>query len=193
MGRFFPRLNDTVMTTKKTLQINLKTIPETGLPVAIDLGPEWFGRWHEEDPGLEFADARITGLVHLSKHGHDLLVRGSLSGQMELACSRCLESFAAPAAIDFDLLLAPRPPTAPAEDGELSLTDLDLDYYTGEIVDLESLLREQIILMMPLKPLCNETCNGLCPQCGANLNFATCVCKTDDVNSPFAQLAKLKT
>ena len=192
MGRFYPRLNDTVMTAKKTLQINLKTIPETGLAVAIDLGPEWFARWHEEDPGLEFADARITGHVHLSKHGHDILVRGSLSGQMELACSRCLEPFAAPAAIDFDLLLVPGPPTAAAAEEELSPTDLDLDYYTGEIVDLESLLREQIILMMPLKPLCDEACKGLCPHCGANLNRETCSCPTDAVNSPFARLAKLK-
>ena len=130
--------------------------------------------------------------MHLSKHGHDILVRGSLSGHMELACSRCLESFAAPAAIDFDLLLVPGPPTASAADEELSRTDLDLDYYTGEIVDLESLLREQIILMMPLKPLCDETCKGLCPHCGANLNRETCACQTDDVNSPFALLAKLK-
>jgi uncharacterized protein len=192
MGRFYPRLNDTAMTAKKTLQINIKSIPETGLPVAIDLGPEWFARWREEDPGLEFTDARITGSVHLSKHGHDILVRGSLSGQMELACSRCLESFAAPAAIEFDLLLVPGPPTAGAADEELSLTDLDRDYYTGEIVDLERLVREQIILMMPLKPLCDETCKGLCLHCGANLNRETCVCKTDAVNSPFAQLAKLK-
>ena len=103
----------------KALQIAIKAIPETGLTVAIDLGPEWFGRWREEDPGLEFADARINGQVSLSKHGHDILVRGSLSGQMELACSRCLESFAAPAAIDFDLLLVPGPPTA-AADEELS-------------------------------------------------------------------------
>jgi uncharacterized protein len=180
------------MTAKKTLQINLKTIPETGLEVAIDLGPEWFARWREEDSDLEFADARITGLVHLSKHGQDILVRGNLSGPMELACSRCLEPFTGPAAIDFDLLLMPGPPTAHAEDEELSLTDLDLDYYIGEIVDLESLLREQIILMLPLKPLCDETCKGLCPQCGANLNLETCLCQTEDVNSPFALLAKLK-
>jgi uncharacterized protein len=112
---------------------------------------------------------------------------------MELACGRCLESFAAPAAIDFDLLLVPGPPTADAADEELSLTDLDLDYYTGEkTVDLESLLREQIILMMPLKPLCDETCKGLCPRCGANLNRETCTCQTGAVNSPFARLAKLK-
>ena len=192
MGKFYPRPHNTAMTTKKTLQINLKTIPEMGLEVAVDLGPEWFARWHEEDPGLDFADARITGRVHLSKHGHDLLVRGNLSGQMELACSRCLEFFAAPATIEFDLLLVPGPPKAGAAKEELSLADLDLDYYTGEIVDLESLLREQIILMMPLKPLCDETCKGLCPYCGANLKRETCTCATDAVNSPFAQLAKLK-
>lgn len=192
MGRFYPHLNDTVMTAKKTLQINLKTIPETGLAVAIDLGPEWFARWHEEDPGLEFAGARITGGVHLSKHGHDILVRGNLSGQLELACGRCLEPFAGPAAIDFDLLLVPGPVNAAAAEEELSLTDLDLDYYTGEIVDLESLLREQIILMLPLKPLCDESCKGLCPHCGANLKRETCSCPTDAVDSPFARLAKLK-
>ena len=179
------------MTAKKTLQINLKTIPETGLEVAIDLGPEWFAQWRAEDPGLEFADARITGLVHLSKHGHDVLVRGSLSGQMELACSRCLEPFAAPAAIEFDLLLVPGPAN-PAAVEELSPDDLDLDYYTGETIDLESIIREQIILMLPFKPLCEEACKGLCPHCGANLNQETCTCKTDAVDSPFARLAKLK-
>jgi uncharacterized protein len=180
------------MTAKKTLQINLKTIPEMGLDVAIDLGPEWFARWHEEDPGLEFTDAHITGDVHLSKHGHDILVRGSLTGQLELACGRCLVPFAAPAAIDFDLLLVPGPVSAAAAKEELSPDDLDLDYYTGETVDLESILREQIILMLPLKPLCEESCKGLCPHCGANLKRETCNCKTDDVNSPFARLAKLK-
>lgn len=180
------------MTAKKTLQINLKTIPETGLAMAIDLGPEWFARWHEEDPGLEFTGARITGEVDLSKHGQDILVRGSLSGQIELACGRCLEPFAAPTAIEFDLLLVPGPINAAAAKEELSPEDLDLDYYTGEIVDLESILREQIILMLPLKPLCDESCKGLCPHCGANLNSETCSCSTDAVNSPFAQLAKLK-
>jgi uncharacterized protein len=180
------------MTAKKPLQINLKTIPESGLAVAIDLGPEWFARWHEEDPGLEFAGARITGSVHLSKHGHDILVRGNLSGQMELACGRCLEPFTVPAAIDFDLLLVPGPANATAAQEELSPDDLDLDYYTGEIIDLESILREQIILMLPLKPLCEESCKGLCPHCGANLNRETCNCSTDAVDSPFARLAKLK-
>jgi uncharacterized protein len=192
MGRWCPCRNNTAMTAKNTLNVDLKTIPETGLTVAIDLGAEWFELWRAADPGLEFGDARITGQVELAKHGHDILVRGNLSSQIELACSRCLEPFTAPAAIEFDLLLVPAPAAPPAGDAELSPSDLDLDYYTGEIIDLESILREQIILMLPLKPLCDEVCKGLCPQCGANLNRETCACKTGAVNSPFASLAKLK-
>jgi len=180
------------MTMKKTLQFNLKAIPETGLEVAIDLGPEWFAHWREEDHGLEFTDAQITGTVLLMKHNLDILVRGHLAGHLELACSRCLEIFAAPVTADFDLLLVPGPPPVSAEEEELSRTDLDLDYYQGEVVDLESLLKEQIILMLPLKPLCDEACKGLCPHCGANLNRETCQCQTEPVNSPFAHLAKLK-
>lgn len=180
-----------VMKTRP-LQIAIQAIPDTGKDLAIDLGPEWFARWRTEDPYLEFAEARITGAVNLTKHGHDILVRGHLEGQLNLECSRCLESFTNPVAGDFDLLLVPAPGTVGAEDEELSPADLDLDYYTGEVVDLESILREQIILMIPIKPLCDEVCKGLCPQCGANLNRETCHCRPEAVNSPFADLAKLK-
>jgi uncharacterized protein len=176
----------------RSLQIALKAIPDTGKEIAIALGPEWFTHWRTEDPDLEFADARITGTVNLSKHGHDILVRGQLTGHLDLACSRCLTSFTQPVAADFDLLLVPAPDAAAAADEELSPAELDLDYYTGEVVDLETILREQIILMIPIKPLCDEACKGLCPQCGANLNRETCHCRPEPVNSPFADLAKLK-
>ncbi len=176
----------------KALQIAVKAIPETGREVAVDLGPEWFARWRGQDPGLEFADARITGLVRLEKHAQDILVRGRLAGHLQLACSRCLESFPAPVETDFDLLLVPRPTAPGPPEEELSPQDLDLDYYTGEVVDLESLLKEQIILMAPIKPLCDAACQGLCPHCGANRNNEVCDCRTEAVNSAFAQLAKLK-
>ena len=63
---------------------------------------------------------------------------------------------------------------------------------SGETVDLEAIIREQIILMVPLKPLCQEDCRGLCPICGANFNRETCSCQVEKSDSPFAQLAKLK-
>ena len=161
----------------KILQIAIKAIPETGLERSIDLGPEWFSRWREEGPGLEFSNAAITGTVRLEKHGRDILVRGHLQGHLQLACSRCLENFEEPVDADFDLLMIPGPGPAGGADEELSGSDLDLDYYTGEVLDLEAVIREQIILMVPLKPLCTEECKGICPRCGAVLNLEECSCK----------------
>jgi uncharacterized protein len=138
----------------KILQVAIKAIGESGLERSIDLGPEWFSRWREEEPQLEFASAAVNGSVRLGKHGRDILVRGHLQGHLQLACSRCLE-----------------------EAEELSAPDLDLDYYSGEVLDLEAILREQIILLVPLKPLCTEDCQGICPRCGAVLNREACTCK----------------
>ena len=97
------------MKSRKTLQISIKAIPETGKDVSLDLGPEWWARWREEDPGLEFSLAAVRGTVNLSKHGHDILVRGRLEGELGLTCGRCLEPFTTPVETDFDLLLVPAP------------------------------------------------------------------------------------
>jgi uncharacterized protein len=177
---------------KRALQIPLNSIPETGKELHLDLGPEWFARWQDEDPGLEFAGAEVTGTVRLAKHGRDVLVRGELSGALRLTCSRCLEPYGAKAQAGFDLLLVPAPEAHAAHGEELTPEDLDLDYYSGETVDLESLLKEQIILMVPLKPLCAEDCRGLCPRCGANLNRESCSCLEIKPAGPLAGLAKLK-
>jgi len=180
------------MKTHKTLQISVKSIPETGKEVGLQLGKEWFERWREEDPGLEFTQANIRGAVNLAKHGRDILIRGRLEGRLALACSRCLEPFDAPVASEFDVLLVPAPGGAAPDKEELSAQELDLDFYSGETVDLEALVREQIILLAPLKPLCQEDCRGLCPTCGANLNLEACACKVEKGAAAPARLAKLK-
>lgn len=180
------------MKTKKTLQISIKSIPETGKELSLDLGKEWFDRWREEDPGLEFSQGAMRGTVSLAKHGHDILVRGHLQGHLNLSCGRCLDPFAPSLETAFDLLLVPAPQGAAPEEEELSAAQLDLDFYSGETVDLEAIIREQIILMVPLKPLCQENCRGLCPICGVNLNRETCSCQAEKSDYPFAQLAKLK-
>jgi uncharacterized protein len=163
----------------KSLQVAIKAISERGLERSIDLGPDWFSQWQEEDPALEFSTAQIKGKVRLEKHGRDILVRGHLQGHLQLACSRCLENFVLPVEGDFDLLLAPGPEQISSQDEELTAADLDVDYYSGELLDLGAILREQIILLMPLKPLCTEECQGLCPRCGAVLNQEKCACKKE--------------
>ncbi len=174
-------------------EINISRITEDGLDLIPELGEEWFRSWQEEDPGLEFTGpGAISGTVHMEKHGREILLRGHLEGTLALSCSRCLEGYNAPVAADFDLLLEPGPePVVP--EVELTADELDLDFYQGEVVDLEKYLREQILLMMPLKPLCAETCRGICPRCGAELNHEPCRCKEEQTLSPLAAaLAKLK-
>ncbi|MBM4294554.1 MAG: DUF177 domain-containing protein, partial [Deltaproteobacteria bacterium] len=65
-----------------------------------------------------------------------------------------------------------------AQEEELTAADLDVDFISGENIDLQGIVREQIILSMPLKPLCHEDCRGLCPGCGANLNREACTCES---------------
>jgi uncharacterized protein len=161
---------------KKPLQIPVNSIPDTGKDVSLELGDDWFRLWRQEDPGLEFDAGDLTGRVRLEKHGKDILVRGHLEGHLDLTCSRCLDFYAAPYAADFDLLLLPGPEPI-AKEEELTAADLDMDFISGEDVDLQGIVREQIILTMPLKPLCREDCRGLCPRCGANLNREACTCK----------------
>jgi uncharacterized protein len=166
------------MLKKKSLRVPLTSIPPEGLEVEVDLGEKYFSRWREEDPGLEFSNAQINGSVRLEKHNRDILVRGHFQGSLQMACSRCLTDFGGPVDVDFDLLMAPGPGPGGGEE-ELSAADLDLDYYSGETLDLEPVIREQIILMVPLKPLCREDCQGICPECGAVLNLEACSCRKD--------------
>lgn len=178
---------------ESTWEVHISRITEEGLDIFPELGEEWFRAWQEEDPGLEFAGpGRITGKVHLEKHGREILLRGHLEGNLTLTCSRCLDPYTAPVVADFTLLLEPGPEPAVPEE-ELTAEALDLDFYQEEVVDLERYLREQIILMVPLKPLCAETCKGICPRCGADLNRAPCRCQAEKTESPLAAaLAKLK-
>jgi uncharacterized protein len=73
---------------------------------------------------------------------------------------------------------------------ELSKEDLEECYYSGDMIDLDEILREQIILALPMYPRCVEECRGLCPVCGVDLNKETCDCQRDEVDP---RLAVLKT
>ena len=109
-------------------------------------------------------------------------VAGRVTGKLELTCSRCLEPFTLPVVSPFDLRYVPRADTAGGGERELREDDLATACYDEDQIDLGELITEQCQLALPMKPLCSEGCKGLCSQCGANLNTATCGCieKWDD-------------
>lgn len=141
--------------------------------------------------------------VHLDLYASDdanVFVRGTITGWFEIACSRCL----GPVRIKLDERIAvtfvPRNklpeedldrPETDEEGVELGEEDLDLYGYDQETVDLEPLLREQLIMAVPFAPLCSESCKGLCPTCGADLNHEQCACEPP-IDPRLAALKNLK-
>jgi uncharacterized protein len=117
---------------------------------------------------------------------------GRLKSTLELPCSRCLEPFPWPVDASFDLRYQPRSANSGDGEREVQEDDLSTAFYDNDEVDLGQLMREQFYLALPMKPLCREDCQGLCSQCGANLNRTTCSCTRDWEDPRLAVLRSLK-
>jgi len=131
--------------------------------------------------------------VAATRIGTAVLVQGSLKGRFNVVCSRCL----GPALVKVeepDLQVTFLPPNEEKVQEELSADDLNTYVHDGEVIDLESLLREVLILAIPLAPLCQPDCKGICTSCGIDLNREACTCRGQSTNmTPWAAaLSQLK-
>ena len=106
----------------------------------------------------------------------DIRVLGEMSTRVEVACARCLEPVEREVARKFDLLYRPLGADSGREEISVTQAEAEIGYYTGEGVLLEDILREQLLLEVPIKVVCREDCMGLCPHCGQNRNQGTCDC-----------------
>jgi uncharacterized protein len=103
-------------------------------------------------------------------------LEGTVRTVLELPCSRCLEPYRLPVDAALDLRYLPVSERSSEDETEVSEEDVDISFYQDDQIDLSELLREQFYLVLPMKPLCQEECRGLCPQCGVNRNTGTCDC-----------------
>ena len=125
--------------------------------------------------------------------GRDMRLRGEIKAEISAHCDRCLNEVPFPVEIPFDLFYAPAEPRD-GQIGERELFERDLDFavYENDQIDLDELVLEQLELSLPSRVLCREECRGLCPQCGADLNFEQCECKPQ-IDPRWRALADLKT
>jgi uncharacterized protein len=124
-------------------------------------------------------DYRVAAPVELSMDvqktaGAAFAVTGTVRTRLELTCSRCIEPFEIPAEASFDLRYVPQSANTGEGEREVAEDDLGTAYYREGMLDLAELLREQFVLALPMKPLHDEACRGLCPVCGGNLNRTDC-------------------
>jgi uncharacterized protein len=174
----------------KDLEIHPIDFREEFDPGVLDLGDEVRQR----------SPLHTTGRADLVEEHHgkhkivqDIRVKGSLQTSLEVPCARCLEPVLCPVERGFDLLY--RPLGIDSGHAELSVTDAEAEigYYEGGGLLLEDMLREQVLLALPLKTICREDCKGLCAHCGKNLNEAGCGC-VDEVEDPrWSALREIRT
>ena len=106
----------------------------------------------------------------------DIRLVGKFSANVEILCARCLEPVQNSVAEEFDLIYRPQGVDTSGEENSINQAETEIGYYTGEGMLLEDVLKEQILLALPVKQVCNATCKGLCPHCGTNLNTGSCDC-----------------
>ena len=122
----------------------------------------------------------------------EIHLEGALQTTVEVTCDRCLEPTRRRVETEFDLFYRPMQEIAKGEDVEIRPADLEIGFYEGDGLLLEDVLKEQILLALPMKIICQEDCAGLCFQCGQNLNSGACQCPPLGADLHWAQLKKLK-
>lgn len=144
-----------------------------------------------EDAVLE-QSALIQG--ELTRIGMEILWKGTLETEATLKCSRCLESFHSDLKSNLSTSFVPTPvDSEPEGERELNPGDIDVEYYSGNEINLAQGVYDQILLSLPMARLCKEDCKGICPQCGINLNNESCSCELDgDVDPRLTVLKSLK-
>jgi uncharacterized protein len=136
----------------------------------------------------------VTGDVTFTNTGSNIVARGKFRTAVELTCSRCLTHYrmTVEGPIEEGLPLIYRGPETPPGATEEELPEDEKEpLFVDNIFDLEELLRQQIVIAVPIKPLCSEECKGLCPSCGAKLNEKPCDCPPSSDGSPFGALGQL--
>ena len=117
-----------------------------------------------------------------------------IADHLELACDRCLVLFETEVRENLDLLYLPQSKNvarAGEDDRGLGENELLVSFYRDDQLDLSHIAWEQIVLALPMKPLCKPDCKGLCPDCGVNRNVASCSCVRDDTDSRWQALSDL--
>ena len=174
-----------------SLKISVLTIPEEGLNFVFSEDGKGFKECFRNIDPPDFNLRKVDVTCQIMKTSSTIFIRGHLSLLLGINCGRCLEDINVPLGDDFAYTLVPEKPET-KEIIELEAEELEISFYQGDFIDLTPIICEQIILQIPIKPLCSEECKGLCPHCGTNLNIATCNCDTQFVDDRLAVLKNIK-
>lgn len=157
-----------------SLKFDIESIPE-------DSGLEFVRTLKKDSLEINLPDCLLTRDIELSgeftRIGREAFFQGRVGAEVQFMCSRCLEEYQKEVEVPLSTCFIPVPENQPQDEHELRASDIELEYYRENTIDLAQPVFDQILLTQPLIPLCDPDCKGLCPQCGVNRNQELCQCK----------------
>jgi uncharacterized protein len=171
------------------MRYKIKDIGEGGIDLSVAVSAAWLAA---ECPdaflGLSEAGVRLEG--RLEPAGEGYLLRGTLRGELTVACARCLEPAPVPIESEMTVSFVERDEVDDDEDED---AEDDLVAFQNGVVDLGLPIRDEILLAVPMTAICRPDCAGICPVCGRNRNLTPCDCEKQALaTSKLAVLAKIK-
>lgn len=159
------------------MRVRTRSIPpDSGLDLQFQILPSVMGKAVAENDDLpKVFDHPVDCDLHLQMMGHDIFLTGKARSTIHPVCARCNETFPHDLKVEAALTLRPQMKRVPGVDSYQESED-GLVYFHDDELDLDEIVREQVLLALPMRHLCRPDCQGLCPQCGANLNLGPHAC-----------------
>ncbi len=133
----------------------------------------------------------VKGFLKIDKIGTEVSIKGLESADIEQQCSRCLNTFITNIKTQINVVYHPVVDIGKEEHYELKGDELNTEFYKGDVLNINDLLIEQMLLNIPMKPLCSFDCRGICPKCGGDLFSNQCNCVISEIDSRLAVLKQL--
>ena len=147
---------------------------------------------------LDLADDRVQLVddvvvrVTVRRNRAAITADGAIQTTVQVECDRCLKPVKLPVKANFSLEYLSKTDYEASNVAELTDEEMEVSVFEGDAIDLDEIVREQILLFVPVRLLCVESCKGICSTCGADLNSAECGCLTKEVDPRWAVLKNFK-
>ena len=186
------------------MRVNIDEIKEAGLDRSWDVTREQLDEVVRDERAGYRAAAAAHVSARLERLARRVRLRAATRAELACPCGRCLAPVTVAVPVEFELSLVPAEEAGPSAGGEgrkrdegpvggtFRAEDADEERYRGKVIDLDPILREQILLSLPAYPVCRDGCKGLCSACGQNLNERDCGCERRVPDPRWAGLEKLK-
>jgi uncharacterized protein len=185
------------------MQVKIEEIQDKGLELNEPIAPDVILEALASSEGFKLGSTSRFR-ASLKRFSGRVLLHGELEANLTAPCKRCAKDVAFEVPVKFDLSLVPEPSRRDREDGEgdddgrapqagtFRFEEVDSEPFDGKTIRLDPIIREQVLLALPLAVLCQDDCKGLCITCGQDLNEQECGHERKVVDIRLAKLRDIK-